>query len=158
MALRLALVLALFAAGWSIYRRLPRSAPALGSDAERTSETHLRLRLQRTVKDSVLKTQIPVQLYSINIAAAQDEYLAERPTGTRLEDFITRKMKGRPIIEGRLDERGETTLNVPPGTWWIHATLPGSEEITWRLRVNIAGREQTVELTPENAYTRTKRF
>lgn len=156
--LRLALLVALFAAGWSIYRHLPRSLPPTLADIEHTNETRLHIILQRTVNDSVLKTQIPVQLYSINVAAAQREFIAERPKGTRLEDFITRKMRGRPVIEGRLDERGEATLSAPPGTWWIHATLPGAEEITWRLRVNVAGREQTIELTPENAYTRAKRF
>lgn len=156
--LRLALVVALFAAGWSVYRQLPQSLPPALGDTERRHETRVHIILQRTVNQSVLKTQIPVQLYSINVAAAQREFIAERPKGTRLEEFITRKMRGRPIIEGRLDERGETTVNASPGTWWIHATLPGPEEITWRLRVNVAGREQTIELTPENAYTRAKNF
>lgn len=158
-ALRFALVVALFAAGWSIYRRLPGDdVSTVFGGAQQGSTTRLRIVLQRTVSDSVLKNAVPVQLYSINMAAAQREFLAERRAGMRLEDFITRRMKGRPVIEGQLDERGEVTLAVPPGTWWIHATRPGEQETMWRLRVHIAGHEQTVELTPDNAYTRAKRF
>lgn len=157
-ALRFALVVALFAAGWSIYRRLPRDVSTVLGGAEQSRTTRVRIVLQRTVSDSVLKNAVPVQLYSINMAAAQREFLAERHAGMRLEDFITRRMKGRPVIEGQLDERGEVTLAVPPGTWWIHATRPGEQELIWRLRVHIAGHEQTVELTPDNAYTRAKKF
>lgn len=157
--MRFALVVALFAAGWSIYRRLPADeAGSIFGDAGHASETRVRIVLQRTVSDSVLKNAVPVQLYSINVAAAQREFLAERRAGMRLEDFITRRMKGRPIIEGQLDERGEVTLDVPSGTWWVHATRPGEPELMWRLRVYIAGRDQTIELTPDNAYTRAKRF
>ena len=53
---------------------------------------------------------------------------------------------------------GEAALNVPPGKWWIHATVEGDRELTWRLSVNVNGREKTVELTKENAYLRAKRF
>jgi hypothetical protein len=157
-ALRFALVIALFAAGWSIYRRLPDDASSVFGGTPQARETKLRIVIQRTVNDSVLKNEIPIRLYSINVAAAQREFLADRRAGMRLEDFIERRMKGRPVIEGQLDERGEVTLSVPHGTWWIHATRNDAEEITWRYRVNISGREQTVELTPDNAYTRAKRF
>ncbi len=72
-----------------------------------------------------------------------------------------RRMGERQPLAAELDERGETTLAVPPGKWWVHATLSergGAEEVTWRLPVNVSGREATVELTPENAYTRAKSF
>ena len=67
-------------------------------------------------------------------------------------------MRGRVPIKARLDQTGQATLTVPPGKWWIHATLAGTLNVEWRLPVNVAGRKQTAELTPENAYARTKSF
>ncbi len=69
------------------------------------------------------------------------------------------RMGKRQPLTARFDERGETTISVPPGKWWVHAILPGAkEELTWYLPVNVSGRERIVELTTENAYTRAKSF
>jgi hypothetical protein len=160
-ALRLALLLALVGAGWLIYRRLPHddAAPATGLGATRqTRDTLLRIVLPpRTVGDDTTAATA-VQLYSIDVAAAQREFFDERRPGMRFEDFIVRRMKERQPITTQLDAQGQTIVYVPPGRWWIHATQTGAQEITWRLPVNVAGREQTVELTNANAYMRTKKF
>ena len=157
--LRVALILALFGAGWSIYRRLPGGEPS-PFGAGGSSETLLRIVL-RGAPDEQGQTpsrEIPIQIYSIDLAAAQREFFSERRAGVRPEDFIARRMGGRPPIAARLDETGETTVAVPSGRWWIHATLPGTYDLSWRLPVNVKGRQQTIELTPENAYMRTKSF
>jgi hypothetical protein len=164
--LRLALVLALVGAGWLIYRRLPHddTAPADGLGASRQArDTLLRIVLlpPRTGGDAneAAPTSVtPVQLYSIDMAAAQREFFDERRPGMRFEDFIVRRMGARQPITTQLDAEGQTIVYVPPGRWWIHATHTGAQEITWRLPVNVAGREQTVELTNANAYMRTKKF
>jgi hypothetical protein len=67
-------------------------------------------------------------------------------------------MGDRQPLSVELDDRGEATVAVPPGKWWVHATVNGALEFTWRLPVNVAGREQTVELTEANAFTKTKSF
>jgi hypothetical protein len=67
-------------------------------------------------------------------------------------------MAGREPVAAEFDERGEAVVVVPQGRWWIHATLDGPEELTWRLPVNVSGREKTVELGIDNAYTRAKSF
>ncbi len=159
-ALRVALILALFGAGWSIYRRLPGGERALFGGGEQSGETllHIVLRTAPNEQGPPPRREIPVQLYSIDLAAAQREFFSERRAGVRPEDFIARRMGGRPPIAARLDETGQTTVAVPSGKWWIHATLPGAQDVSWRLPVNIKGRQQTIELTPENAYTRTKSF
>ncbi len=160
-ALRLALIGALVVAGWNIYRRLPRSGPVAFGVAEQTStETRLRIAVRRGSQSDDRRTMsIPVQIFPIDVAAAQREYLSERRAGLRFEDFLKRFLKDRPPIQTQLNESGQGAILVPPGRWWIHAMLEGArEDTTWRLPISVSGRELTVELTPENAYTRTKSF
>ena len=165
-ALRVALVGALVGAGWLIYQRLPHDdvTPANGLGANRQPrDTLLRIILPPragidSAKAAAISSVTPVQLYSIDLAAAQREFFDERRPGMRFEDFIARRMQGRQPITTQLDAQGQTIVYVPPGRWWIHATQTGAQEISWRLPVNVAGREQTVELTDANAYMRTKKF
>ena len=155
-----ALVGALVGAVWGVYRRLPeeeRAASSAPRGVQRT--TLLRVRLRREgVGFPVSAQKVPVQLYPINMAAARSEYDSEPRPGQRFEDFATRLMGGRQRIDAELDEGGEASIAVPPGSWWIHAEIEGERELAWRLRVEVAGREKTVELTKENAYLRAKRF
>ena len=157
-ALRVALVLALAGAGWLIYRRLPHDdSGSLGASSQ-ARETMLRIILPRTGADSAANYAAPIQLYSIDVAAAQREFFDERRPGLRFEDFIVRRMGARQPIRAQPDANGQTIVSVPPGRWWIHAALAGNEEISWRLPVNVAGREQTIELNHANSCTSTKRF
>ncbi|HWS86276.1 MAG TPA: hypothetical protein VN282_04905 [Pyrinomonadaceae bacterium] len=155
-----ALVASLFGAVWAVYRRLPedeRAASRLVTGGQRTTLLHVRLR-REGVGFPVSAKRVPFQLFPIDMAAARSEYDSERRPGQRFEDFAARLMGGRPKIEAELDEGGAADLNVPPGKWWIHAEIDGERELVWRLRVEINGREKTVELTKENAYLRAKRF
>jgi hypothetical protein len=158
--LRVALVAALVAAVWGVYRRLPEDGRAVvGASEGRQGATVLHIRLRRAeVGFPVAVEKIPVQLYPINMTAARNEFDSERRPGLRFEDFAARQMGDRQPLTAELDARGETTLAVPAGKWWIHAAVNGERELTWRLPVNVSGREKTIELTPENAYTRAKRF
>jgi hypothetical protein len=156
----IALVAALGAAVWGVYRRLPEGERATGRASQVGQRTTLlRLRLRREgVGFPVSAKRIPVQLYPINMTAARNEFDSERRPGQRFEDFATRLMGGRQPLSIELDEGGEAVVAVPPGKWWIHATVEGERELTWRLSVNVSGREKTVELTKENAYLHAKRF
>jgi hypothetical protein len=159
--LRVALVAALVAAVWGVYRRLPEDdgRAVVGAAEGRRASTLVHIRLRRAeVGFPISAEKIPVQLYPINMAAARNEFDSERRPGQRFEDFATRLMGDRQPLTVELDERGEAAVAVPPGKWWIHATVNGERELTWRLAVNVSGREKTVELTPENAYLRAKRF
>jgi len=158
--LRVALVAALGAAVWGVYRRLPEGERPAGRAAQgRQRATLVRLRLRREeVGSPVSAKRIPVQLYPINMAAARNEFDSERRPGQRFEEFATRLMGGRQPLSVELDEHGEGSVEVAPGKWWVHATVEGDRELTWRLPVNVSGREKTVELTKENAYLRAKMF
>ena len=157
---RVALVAALVAAVWGVYRHLPRDdSSAAGVPDVQRGATTLRIRLRRAEVSSPVSAQkIPVQLFPINMAAAREEFESEHRPGQRFEEFAARQMGGRQPLSAELDEHGEAVLAVPPGKWWVHAAVSGDRELTWRLPVEVAGREKTVELTPENAYTRAKRF
>ena len=154
------LVATLGGAVWGVYRRLPedeRTAQRAARGSRRT--TLLRLRLRREgVGFPVSAKRVPVQLFPINMTAARNEFDSERRSGQRFEEFATRLMGGRQKIDAELDEAGEAAIPVPPGKWWVHAEIDGERELAWRLPVEIAGREKTIELTKENAYLRAKRF
>lgn len=157
---RAALVVALAAGGWAAYRRLPEGdVPRLG-ERGREDPTVVRIVLRRpSGYDPGQGGPVPVQLYSVNVAAVQDEYRAEgqRPAA-RFDEFLQRRMGGRPPVRAEFDERGEAFVILPQGRWWVHATLDGPEELTWRLPVNVSGREKTVVLSADNVYTRAKSF
>ena len=154
-ALQLLLVAALAGAGWLVYRRLPADAPARadGGAGEPSGATALRIVVRERAAAGVA-----VRLYPIDVAAARREFEDERRYGQRFEEFMTRRMGARRPVSARLGPEGEATVAVPHGRWWLHATLEGPLEVTWRLPVNVAGREQTVELSEANAFTKTKSF
>jgi hypothetical protein len=61
-------------------------------------------------------------------------------------------------VSARLDKQGHGSVSLPPGNWWLHAMLSGDEQLEWRLPVTVVGTKQVIELTPQNAYTRSKTF
>ena len=159
--LRVALVAALVASVWSIYRQLPTGEGMVSGvrDVQPGGATLLHIRLRASdLSFPVSAEKIPIQLYPINISAARNEFDSERRPGQRFEDFVTRLMGERQPLAAELNARGETALAVPPGKWWVHATVSGARELTWRLPVNVSGREMSVELTPKNVYTLAKKF
>lgn len=157
-ALQVLLVAALAGAGWVVYRRLPADGPARtdGGAVEPSGATALRIVMRE--RGAAGAEGVAVRLYPIDVAAARREFEDERRYGQRFEDFMTRRMGARRPVSARLGPEGETTVPVPHGRWWLHATLEGPLEVSWRLPVNVAGREQTVELSEANAFTKTKSF
>ena len=157
-ALRVALVVALASAGWAVYRKLPQDEPGAGRSGGASKQTLVRIVLRREGAGDAGPSGAPVELYSVDVAAARREFDDERRYGQRFEDFVARRMGARQPVAAKLDREGQAVVAVAPGRWWVHATLGGANELTWRLPVNVSGREQTIELTPSNAYTRTKSF
>jgi hypothetical protein len=154
--LRLSLVAALFAAGWLVFRTLPQS-PDTPTEA-RTSTTTLQIVLRGDQRSAVSALSVPVEVYPIDIVAVRHEFFTERRAGERFDEFLKQRMKGRSPINTRCDLQGQATVTLSPGNWWIHATLPGDEELEWRLPITVGGTKQVVELTPQNAYTKSKSF
>ena len=154
--LRAALVAALFIAGWLVYNKLPRQTSS--SPQSTNAETTLQIVLQQPAEDGAHALDIAVELYPIDIVAARHEYFTERRPGKRFDDFLSERMKGRAPVTAKLDKQGQTAVVVTAGSWWLHAQLSGEENLEWRLPLNIAGPNQTVELNSQNVYTRSKSF
>jgi hypothetical protein len=152
-----ALLGALIWAGWSVYHRLPAGAPEQPHGAA-PGETSLMIVLRPSPKDTPSGVNIPVELYPVDLSAVQREYGFEPRPGVRFEEFLTERMQGRSPVKAQLDERGQATVRLSPGRWWVHALLSGSNNVEWRLPVNVSGRQQTIELNPGNIYARTKSF
>src|SRR5947207_6504844 len=154
-ALQAALVLVLLGAGWLIYRRLPDSGSDLKSDQRTTT---LQIVIRQAPESAGPSLDVAVSLYPVDIVAVRHEFFTEPRTGKRFEDFLKERMKGRSPVSARLDKQGRGTVVLTPGNWWLHAKLSGDEDLEWRLPVSVTGPKQTVELTPQNAYTRSRTF
>ena len=154
-ALQAALIVLLVGAGWAIYRQLPASASDVRSD-RRTTTLQIVIRQPPESVGSTL--DVPVSLYPVDIVAVRHEFFTEPRAGKRFEDFLKERMKGRAPVNARLDKQGSGNVTLAPGSWWLHATLSGDEQLEWRLPVTVGGSRQTIELTPQNAYTRSKTF
>jgi hypothetical protein len=157
-ALRVALVAALLGAGWAVYRKLPQDESGAARTGRASKQTLVRIVLRREGVGDAGVADTAVEVYSVDVAAARREFDDERRYGQRFEDFVTRRMGARQPVSAKLNADGQALVALSPGRWWVHATLAGANELTWRLPVNVSGREQTVELTPSNAYTRAKSF
>jgi hypothetical protein len=159
--LRVVLLGALIWAGWNVYNNLPGGSGVETLDPATTGqrgETELLIVLRRSAVAGGAPVNIPVELYPIDVAAVQREFRFEPHPGVRFEDFLRQRMQGRTPVKARLDERGQAVMMVAPGKWWVHAVLSDSQNVEWRVPVNVSGRQQTVELTSGNVYTRTKSF
>jgi hypothetical protein len=154
--LQVGLLFVLIGAGWMIYRRVP---PATANDGTSGSATtNVELVLHQPGDLNVQSLDVMVELYPVDIVAVRHEFFSEPRPGKRIEDFERERMKGRNPVSTRLDKQGRGLVRLTPGNWWLHARISGDEEIEWRLPVSITGPRQVIELTPLNAYTRSKTF
>ena len=154
--LRAALVVGLFASGWLIYSKLPHeNSPNLKVN---NGETTLQIVLRPSVNNGSDALDISVEFYPFDIVAARHEYFTERRAGKGYYDFLNEQMKGRAKVATRLDKQGQGVVALSGGSWWLHAQLDGEENLEWQLHLDVAGPRQTVELTSQNIYTRTRSF
>jgi hypothetical protein len=154
-ALRVALVVALVGAGWLAYRQLPVTSSGLSADSR--GKTNLQIVL-RQPDGGGPALDVDVSLFPVDLVAVRHEYFSEPRVGKRWEDFVKERMKGRTPVNMRLDKQGRGSVALPPGSWWLLAKFSGDEELEWRLPVTVAGPNQVIELTSQNAYTRSKTF
>ena len=158
--LALALVGGLFFAGWNIYRRLPSDdsvVPRIDA-ADGRAKTQLRIVLADGLSPASLKS--PVELYPFDLTAAQNEYQASPQLGKTFDDFLARRMHGVTPVQAPTDSRGRVVALLSTGNWWLRATaaLGSGETLEWRLPFAVSGNAQTIELSAENAYEKTKKF
>jgi hypothetical protein len=158
--LALGLVGGLFLAGWNIYRRLPNEdsvVPRIDA-ADRHAKTQLRIVLGGGLAAAILNS--PVELYPFDLTAAQNEYQASPQLGKTFDDFLARRMHGVTPVQAPTDSHGRVVALLSNGNWWLRATaaLGNGETLEWRLPFAVSGNAQTIELSAENAYEKTKKF
>lgn len=153
--LQVSLILVLVGAGWLIYRQLPDGGANVSSNQGTST---LQIFIRQTPETVGPALDVAVSLYPVDIVAVRHEFFTEQRPGKRFEDFLKERMKGRSPINARLDKQGQGAVTLAPGSWWLHATLSGDEQLEWRLPVTVAGSKQVIELTPKNAYTRSRSF
>ena len=153
--LQVALISALILAALSIYHRLPPDATLPDQAAEPTLIT---LALRGDPRADATPTDIEVELYPLDLTAVQREFVSERRAGVRFDDFLAKKLNGQKPVKVRIEPKGESSIRLAPGRWWLYATMPGPVTTEWRLSLNVSGRYQTVDLTPANIYARSQSF
>ena len=152
--LRVGLVGLLFGGCWLIYRTLPQSEIAPPDQGT----TNVQIILHQPAESAFQTLQASVEFSPVDVVAVQHEFFAEPRAGQRFDDFFKERMKGRSKVKTELDKQGHGSVLLTPGSWWLRAKLSGDEEIEWRLPLKISGTRQVIELTPQNAYTRSKTF
>jgi hypothetical protein len=155
LVLRAGLVCSLAGAGWVIFKRFPAATTAADDGSDLTT---VQIQILQAPDVQLSNLEVVVDLYPVDIVAVRHEYFMEPRAGKRLEDFLKERMKGRSPVSARLDKQGRGSVVLPPGNWWLHAKISGDEDLEWRLPVSVVGHKQIVELTPQNAYTRSKTF
>ena|SRR3989442_11503728 len=157
--LGLALLGSLFGAGWRVYRRLPSEASARNVESTYgQANTRLVMMMSNELTDAVLNN--PVELYPFDLTSIQREFRTDQHTARQFDDLLGRRMQSVTRLKTETDSKGRAVTFVSAGSWWLHATasLANGESLEWRLPLKVAGNEQTVELTAENAYERSKKF
>lgn len=151
----MALVVALAGAGWVVYRELPATSSGIETGGQGATSLQI---VMHQLDNSSSGLDVQVSLYPVDLVAVSHEFFTEPRAGKRFDDFLKERMKGRSPVNARLDKQGQATVVLAPGNWWLHTRLSGDQELEWRLPVIVRGAKQTIELTPQNAYTRSKTF
>ncbi len=154
LVLRAGLVCLLVGAGWFVFKGFPAATEA----NEVSDSTTVLIQINQAPDVQVSNLEVMVDLYPVDIIAVRHEYFMEPRAGKRLEDFLKERMKGRSPVSAKLDRQGRGSVVLPHGNWWLHAKISGDEDLEWRLPVSVTGHKQIIELTPQNAYTRSKSF
>ncbi|PYS64374.1 MAG: hypothetical protein DMF76_04855 [Acidobacteria bacterium] len=155
--LAIGLVGGLFLPGWNIYRRLPDDSPS-NTRANRDAEPGIEVTIALSVEPAPIDSR--VEVYPLDFAALQRDYFASPLAQKRFDDFLGRRLKGLEPVRARFDENKRANVKLTLGNWWVRATaeMPNGESLEWRLSINLSGQGQTLELTTENVYEKTKKF
>ena len=151
--LAIALLGGLFFAGWRIYRRLPNESMTARIEGPQSQVTIV-------LNNPAIADSTRLEFYPMDFAATQREFLINGRPGGSFEEFLAARLKTLSPTRGRFDQNGRAFAQLGAGQWWLRATTTGAigELTEWRLPLTISQRAITIELSPDNAYERTKKF
>lgn len=162
LALRVVLAAALIGSllftGWRIYRRLPAEPTNATVFADGRAQPALRLVVRNRVDGATLRS--PLEFFHFNLAAARREFEESPKLARQFDDFLVRRMHNVKPVKAEVNGDGYAVAQLWAGDWWLRATatLNSGEEIEWRVPVALSDRDQSLDLSFENAYERTKKF
>jgi hypothetical protein len=153
--LAVALLASLFFAGRHVYRALPST---LAGHTDGSGESELTIVMRDAASAPPAETR--VEIYPIDFAATERDFLTNSRPGRSLEDFLAQRLKTLIPVRVKMDQNGHAVAALSFGKWWMRATSArnNGEEIEWREQLTISQRALTIELAPENAYERRKKF
>ena len=156
--LAVALIGSLLFTGWRIHRRLPAEPTNPTVFADGRAQPALRLVVRNTVAGSTLRS--PLEFFHFNLAAARREFEQSPKLARQFDDFLIRRMHNVTPVKAEVNGDGYAVAQLWAGDWWLRATatLNSGEEIEWRVPVALSDRDQSLDLSFENAYERTKKF
>lgn len=154
--LALALLGSLIFAGWRVYRALPPGADQTPPADATAAKSQLTINLRETVSGA----QTNVELYPIDYAATQKEFVLQGRPGKSFDEYLAQRLQKLSPVRVKIDQGGRASASLSEGQWWLRATCAsGNDEMMeWRLPITIAQSANTVELSSDNAYARTKKF
>ena len=154
--LALALLAGLFYAGYRIYQRLPADSSSANSEYN-APLSGTRVVVRNTIRNATLRS--PIELYHFNLPAARREDESPR-LAKQFDDFLSRRMHDVVPVKAQVTNGGIASTLLSQGDWWLRAIaqLDTGEEIEWRLPLIVRNRDQSIELSFENSYERTKKF
>jgi hypothetical protein len=154
--LALALLASLFGAGARIYHRLPAANGGANDNARSGAQQDLTI----VFRTAISAAETKINLYPIDFSAAERDYVMSAHAGKTLEDLLGQRLKHVTPVSVSVDANGHAVARVTEGSWWMHAVsaLANGESMEWRMPLTISQRPQTIELTSENAYERTRKF
>ena len=154
--LALTLLASLLLAGVGIYHRLPAASAGAGDTAGNGAQQDLTIILRAAISAADTK----INLYPIDFSAAERDYVMSAPAGKSFEDLLGQRLKHVTPVSVSVDRNGRAVARVAEGNWWMHvvSALANGESIEWRMALTVSPHPQTIELTSENAYERTRKF
>ena len=151
------LLVALFSAGYRIYRRLPVDSAGVTSEYNGPL-SGTRIVVRNTIRNATLHS--PIELYHFDLTATRREFDESPRLAKQFDDFLARRMHDVLPLKAEVTNDGVASTLLSRGDWWLRATaqLDTGEEIEWRLPLTVSNRDQAIDLSYENSYERTKKF
>src|SRR5260370_26316752 len=119
--LGIALLAALFAAGWDVYRRLPPDGSVARPETYNTNaNSELTVIFHGDSVAMAVKTQ--VELYPIDFSSMQRDFSSAVRPGKTFDDFLAQRVKGLAPVRAPIDDKGRAVAKLSEGNWWLRAT------------------------------------
>ena len=154
--LAIALLASLIFAGWRVYRALPAAVEHSPTSASKGATSELTINLRETASDG----QTNVELYPIDYRATQKEFVLQGRPGRSFDEYLAQRLQKLSPVRLKIGRDGRGLANLSEGQWWLRATSASADDemMEWRLPITILKSGNSVELSPDNAYARTKKF